>query len=1178
MNNQPYFWPDNPGVTQEDRFAEGLRGNPFENGDQTLLCLVGQAWQLAEKLKYYGPNGSLLGNWQDLLTSHYLPILAGLAYQEPGDLVQQVKTQLKAKNHRQVFDLLLNQVEELVRWKILLSPWPASKVPNFPLTGLIRIMVRLHHLSMGLNLEPDQVKRVQSQYQKLGNSDFDSALTQYIEVEDLSYEPVLIAQDLAGLLLSLAQTAGACFEKSGPPDGSLPPHLALMFGFLETMANHDSMVTQLPNRQLDFYQRQVLGLQPRGAVPFKQWLSVQLVPGLKKIQLLPGLGYSKNQQKPYLVERETQANLGVCDQFWVLDLTNNKGAFGVEKIEIPASGVLDKTKKLLVGLGCYTPKIGLSLATPLFRLSGGQRTINLCLELTWPNKESLNRALTKISPRLGGESNGTWCGDPNLFICRATGPKGVVNLPKPTSVLSRGTSPNQLYLDLSLQIGADLPAIVAWQAGLHDPLPPANCPQLTLEYQEEIGLLVYQFFASAQMTRCQAKVEVVGLRDLILQTPLGVSAPGSPFLPFGALPSLNDPFIVGSLETFTKPLCRASLNWQWPDAPVDFSKHYQEYESAAPRGPITAEANWLVEGQWQSAGEPLVLAGRDTTEFKLDTLPLLKAGWQTFSNGAAYDAAQTNGFLAVKLTQPEDPFGQTNYPLLLQQAGQEVSKNQLIKFFLEPVLTFIKLLDVLLKPLLKLVDSIITGLFKVLDYTLGLPLIIVGIKGPISRLWIAFKKLLSKLCKGTASIWQQILHFLRGPDPEKIKPPYLPKFIDCSLNYSAHEDLIEANSTAQIFQLTPWGYQLCNKSVYWPQDYNEAGQFYWGLANQNPGDEVNLYLGVAKAPTPWTKEGGARPLWQYLTDSGWQTLLPKEEDENQTWAQLAEGILRFVLPKQASSGLGLMPPGRMWIRAKLPFDPKEIGPLTSIYSQVVPLIEGVPQGLDLAQIPELGRLTLIGPPKGGRGPESAESFVQRVAERLHHKGRALTPGDFERLVLVRFPEVGQVKAIPHFGADLSPKRGTLLLVLSAGVGELATGDLPLVEPRLLSQVEAYLKKHLPEMGKIAVCNPAIEQVQIRAKLRLSDPDLVPEIQEGLAQWLTPWRSGAERLGFGEPINCNDLVHFFSAQPGVIAVKEVIAELWVKGSKVKESAELIYPTSPASLVLPGHSLLSIEESQ
>ena len=69
---------------------------------------------------------------------------------------------------------------------------------------------------------------------------------------------------------------------------------------------------------------------------------------------------------------------------------------------------------------------------------------------------------------------------------------------------------------------------------------------------------------------------------------------------------------------------------------------------------------------------------------------------------------------------------------------------------------------------------------------------------------------------------------------------------------------------------------------------------------------------------------------------------------------------------------------------------------------------GVPAGTiseTTTPIPGLGEIDQIGYSFGGRPVEDRKSLFTRASERLRHKQRAVSPWDYERLVLEAFPNV-----------------------------------------------------------------------------------------------------------------------------------------------------------------------------
>jgi hypothetical protein len=62
----------------------------------------------------------------------------------------------------------------------------------------------------------------------------------------------------------------------------------------------------------------------------------------------------------------------------------------------------------------------------------------------------------------------------------------------------------------------------------------------------------------------------------------------------------------------------------------------------------------------------------------------------------------------------------------------------------------------------------------------------------------------------------------------------------------------------------------------------------------------------------------------------------------------------------------------------------------------------------------------------GKHKEIGSEFYTRVSERLRHKGRAITPWDYEHLILERFPSVYKVKCISHTDPNCLCRTGLII--------------------------------------------------------------------------------------------------------------------------------------------------------
>jgi WD40 repeat protein len=124
----------------------------------------------------------------------------------------------------------------------------------------------------------------------------------------------------------------------------------------------------------------------------------------------------------------------------------------------------------------------------------------------------------------------------------------------------------------------------------------------------------YKYFHQLELEKLTIKVDVKGVKNLVLENDVGILNPAKPFYPFGPIPKVNSSFIIGSDEIFQKSLKFINLDIEWANLPeVNFHKYYQEYNQN-PANDIAnqenhrvtgndyfkAEASILSEGAWQN--------------------------------------------------------------------------------------------------------------------------------------------------------------------------------------------------------------------------------------------------------------------------------------------------------------------------------------------------------------------------------------------------------------------------------------------------------------------------------------------------------------------------------------------------------------------------------------------------
>lgn len=106
--------------------------------------------------------------------------------------------------------------------------------------------------------------------------------------------------------------------------------------------------------------------------------------------------------------------------------------------------------------------------------------------------------------------------------------------------------------------------------------------------QDEINISLYHFFQHLTLKRAEIKVDVCGVKNLIVQNDDNLQDVNKPILPFGPRPKVGDDwfidgganFYIGSKEIFCKNWQKFWINTTWKDKPSDLEKAYKFYEDS----------------------------------------------------------------------------------------------------------------------------------------------------------------------------------------------------------------------------------------------------------------------------------------------------------------------------------------------------------------------------------------------------------------------------------------------------------------------------------------------------------------------------------------------------------------------------------------------------------------------
>ena len=930
--------------------------------------------------------------------------------------------------------------------------------------------------------------------------------------------------------------------------GSTTPHLALLLAFLELYRQPQAIINQITGRHLDFYFKEVLQLTTRAAVHDK----AHVLPALKKnvapISLGPANLFTAGKDATgveliYAPTGETVINAATVDSLRSVYLDSHSNPRGVVRYA-PIANSSDGLGGELTGAGAKWPgfgsealppaEVGFALASPVLRLREGARIITVTLTLN-----NVDRAkLTNTS------LNGAFAG----FI---TGAKHWLG---PYSLAPTLSAEN--LLKFSFMVPETETAVVDYDPAIHGYSYTAQTPVLQVVLQPDNANLGYRDLMNVTLSQAQVAVEVSNITSLALESDAGTLDPKKAFQPFGPQPTRGSRFFVGYAEALAKKLSEVKLSLQWKDAPANFANYYNSYGVYGIKNDsFTAAVSFKDGGSWGYTNHavPLFESSNAASEHTLTFTAGTVSGGAAPLAGLKVYALQTAGSLWAR-----------------QAANRHVLIN--------PVLTS----------------------FKTAMPQPKSGVIIFALQQDFLQATYRQKYIESVMAMST------------GGSATLPNEPYTPVIQSISLSYKAHSDQVNLGSTSlndfatnevQFFHLSYFGqmrehgYQraqfsfLTDKNVSLLPTYRSAGELLIGFKDLNPGDSLSVLFQVA--------EGSADPdlepedlSWSVLCDNYWKPLRSSEVVLDTTNQLLVSGIIKFVIPAEATVSNTILPADRLWIKAALAQNVNAVCQLIEVAANAAE-VQFTDQGNDpnhLVKPLEAGRISKLQSGLaavksvqqpfasfGGRPAETDAAFSTRVSERLRHKDRCISAWDYERIILAAFPQVHKVKCIPHAktGSWLAPGH-VLLVVVPDLKNQNAIDPLqPKADAGTLSRITAYVQQRTGLGVQIKVKNPTYQEIQLDFKVKFQTGYefnfYSGELNQALIRFLSPWAYDASRdISFGGKIYKSVLLDFVEHLEYVDYVTEFKMYSFTGATRSLLDLNTVEPETPDAILVSAKS--------
>lgn len=1007
----------------------------------------------------------------------------------------------------------------------------------------------------------------------------------------------------------LLQEAAAAMLQESLGRSNREPAMGLFIAFLQLFARVQQRINGFTARHLDFYYGDVLKIARRDFVPDSAYLILRPDVAGREVRIARGTEFragvdENNVDLVYAADGDLLLTDARVAALHTLYLERDPLVSPENRLEDLASGGLRQyvtgARLNHVEVAERPPASGEALAQPLFGSTrrGNRRLFenarlgfavasnvlllregrrDVVLTIRFAGNGGLEKFVHELSERLGiSQADAFFKAFRQMFRISLTAETGWLEVGEYLPLcrlVDDGCEPDSLVLRFQLPDSAA--AVVGHASAIHGERYDTTLPVLKAEINPESYFFGYSLLRAMRVREVAIEVGVEGCTDLQVYNQLGKLSANAQFSPFGPLPAVGDHLVIGCYEAACKKLTAFEVNLEWgglPLGPQGFEGHYQSYPMQFDSDTFRVNLAVLRDRRWQpGSGErpetPLFLNSSEAKEsgsrevgakrrLVFDGLcELARPLEQVPAAEFGYDALTKDGFFRVTLAGPHYAFGHRDFPMVMSQV---MTENARLNRF-----------------------SVLKLLRKLWPTRVPRPQVFV----PKSR---TLRVLMPYLLPGGARAAMKPAapaklppHAAQSPSAQPAakpmpSPPYTPQINAISVNYRAAATISLGNVTSaeqgklaeKLYHLHPLGLEALSPKVHGrihlvPQ-YDGDGNLLIGIAASKPPGMLSLYFHLRDDSLAEAGDADFGFSWYYLSGNRWKRFKDAQVISDGTRGFLCSGIVALEIPADMDRDNTILPGDLYWLRVSSSSGKLHaLCSLYSVYAQALRvswrrqegnspahLAQALPAGT-IAEprrtIPGLASILQIDASSGGASAETREQWLVRTSERLHHKNRAVTPWDYERLILQQFPGLYKVKCFPCMSDNPEhrgkPMPGHLLIAVIPYPGQGMAGNMqPMANALLLREVREYVAGLASAFAHIEVRNPSYEKVQVRCRVRLK-PGVaqglsLKRLNQAIVDYLSPWGEGGYKARFDWRLRCNDVQSMLRGLDYVEAVAAV----------------------------------------
>lgn len=367
----------------------------------------------------------------------------------------------------------------------------------------------------------------------------------------------------------------------------------------------------------------------------------------------------------------------------------------------------------------------------------------------------------------------------------------------------------------------------------------------------------------------------------------------------------------------------------------------------------------------------------------------------------------------------------------------------------------------------------------------------------------------------------------RLPIPEQ---PQMPMLCDMTFGYKSEEAFCTGDN-GNLYRFSElFGYEECaltekEHPVFLPGMGSPS--LLVGLDNMGDTNRVRLYLDLRYAVRGW-KPAGEQPscglvVSRYDGNGIWHTMTDEEMLCDETDGLTRSGFIEVKASAKKNTD-------RLWLKlsfvdGKAPKDMVLYGLWLNCLQVTAENGDGtaLPAEMITTPLTEDGRILSVCQPVAGSGGKPAETeqdaaIRQRI--RISTRNRAVCSGNYEEMILERFPEIEKACCIPA-----SENGGEVRIVVFP---KSEKRKYPFLPGWKLAEIENHIARYAPPFAGIKVLNPKYEPMSLTFKAVLKDGTRDPgTVKRRLARririFLMTWYMDGRLPDFRVRYSCNALL-------------------------------------------------------